>query len=122
MYHVSAATNRESIREHGLVAGRPPVPGQRSLTMSIWAISGQEYANYLAPDLETARHYIEHLHQRFAPMWPSARTHRDQQDIWRVDVSGLDLEPDRDYPRACFWTAADIDPKRLRLAKKATLD
>jgi hypothetical protein len=107
MYHHSPVQNRESIRQHGLLASDPHAPGN-----SAHELPGEDAPRgvYLAGGSLSEHEY------HTAPN-PSGTGH----DIWRVHTEGLDLHQDPgDYDNYYGFKMShrDIDPSRVTLAMR----
>jgi hypothetical protein len=104
LYHETPLSNRDSIRERGLLPGKE------------WTLGHGEYARtvpagvYLSP----------------AGSSEYGSSVRDSSwfgyDRWRADVSGLEVVHDPTQPNSAHYTPEAIPPERLQLVKKGHPD
>lgn len=94
LYHEAPIKARDSIRSSGLRASVPWNASDLPKGVYMAPLSHSEYGS----SMHDASHY--------------------GYDRWRVDVSGIDLHVDTSQPRATKFHPGDVEPSRLRLAKK----
>jgi hypothetical protein len=99
LYHEASVSDRDSIRSEGLRPGKA------------WKLWGEDV------EMPAGVYMSPHGHSEFSSSMHDA-THYGY-DRWRVDVSGLDLEPDPTKPDTASLSRASIPPDRIKLAKKA---
>jgi hypothetical protein len=98
MYHHSAAENRSSIREHGLLASSP---------------------------FNSELHEDEGMAPTGVYMGVHRENHDQTEygrDLWKVNTAGLDTRPDPDDPNGEWgfhYTPHDVSPDRVSLARKS---
>lgn len=123
-YHASPRLNRESIRQHGLLAQR--LPGMHT----IFAIPGQPAGLYLVKTETEADRYVWHVFERW---FPNARVASNAEgylargarlaafDVWSIEGDVKELQPDLDWPGQAYWTQGDIASARVTLMHQWTL-